>query len=137
MIEVGEGAEEFEVGQLVACAGNEHALHAEVNWVPTNLCVPVPDGVGPRLAAFATVGAVAMHGVRQAEPQLGDTACVIGLGLVGQLAVQLLVASGVRVVGIDPVEDRCRLAEKLGRRRLRRVRAPDGLDRDRARGLPN
>ena len=108
------GAEEFSVGQLVACAGNEHALHAEINWVPTNLCVAVPDGVSPQLAAFATVGSIALQGVRQASAQIGDTACVIGLGLVGQLVVQLLVASGVRVVGLDPDEDRCRLAEKAG-----------------------
>ncbi len=114
VLEVGAGAGEFSVGQHVACAGNEHALHSEVNWVPTNLCVPVPDGVDARQAAFATVGAIAMHGVRRCEAQLGDTACVIGLGLVGQLAVQLLVASGVVVVGLDPVEDRCRLAEKAG-----------------------
>lgn len=114
VIEVGEGAEEFTVGQVVACAGNEHALHAEVNWVPTNLCVPVPDGVDPRHVAFATVGAVAMHGIRRSEPQLGDSACVIGLGLVGQIVVQLLVASGVRVVGIDERPDRCRLAEEAG-----------------------
>src|SRR5277367_5799052 len=67
--EVGKGAEEFSVGQLVACAGNEHALHAEVNWVPLNLCVPVPEGVEPQLAAFATVGAIAMHGVRRCEAQ--------------------------------------------------------------------
>src|SRR5580704_11003488 len=112
--QVGAGAEEFTVGQLVACAGNEHALHAELNWVPTNLCVPVPEGVDPQLAAFATVGAIAMQGVRRCEPQLGDTACVIGLGLVGQLAVQLLVAAGVRVVGLDMVEDRCKMAEKAG-----------------------
>jgi predicted dehydrogenase/threonine dehydrogenase-like Zn-dependent dehydrogenase len=112
--EVGAGAEELKLGQLVACAGNEYALHAEVNWVPRNLCAPVPDGVEPRLAAFATVGAIAMHGVRRAEPQLGDTACVVGLGLVGQLTVQLLVASGVRVVGLDPAADRCRLAEQAG-----------------------
>ena len=104
------------VGQLVACAGNEYALHAEVNWVPTNLCVPVPPGVARELAAFATVGAIAMHGVRRAEAQLGETACVIGLGLVGQLVVQLLVAAGVRVVGLDVVEDRCRRAEKAGAR---------------------
>jgi threonine dehydrogenase-like Zn-dependent dehydrogenase len=114
VVEVGRGAEEFSVGQVVACAGNEYAFHAELNWVPVNLCVPVPDGVAPRLAAFATVGAIAMQGVRQGTPQLGDTACVIGLGLVGQLVVQLLVASGVRVVGLDVVEDRCRLAEKAG-----------------------
>lgn len=112
--EVGEGAEEFSVGQVVACAGNEFALHAERNWVPVNLCVPVPDGVDPRLAAFATVGAIALQGVRQGDPQLGDTACVVGLGLVGQLVVRLLVASGVRVVGLDVVPDRCTLAEKAG-----------------------
>jgi predicted dehydrogenase/NADPH:quinone reductase-like Zn-dependent oxidoreductase len=112
--EVGKGADEFSVGQLVACAGNEFALHAEVNWVPTNLCVAVPDGVSPQLAAFATVGSIALQGVRQGNVQIGDTACVIGLGLVGQLVVQLLVASGVRVVGIDPDHDRCRLAEKSG-----------------------
>lgn len=112
--QVGKGAEEFTVGQLVACAGNEHALHAEVNWVPVNLCVPVPDGVEPQLAAFATVGAIAMHGVRRCEAQLGDTACVVGLGLVGQLVVQLLVAAGVRVVGLDVVEERCKMAERAG-----------------------
>src|SRR5580704_13505331 len=76
VVEVGRGAEEFRVGQLVAAAGNEHAQHA----------------------AFATVGAIAMQGVRRAEVQLGDVACVIGLGLVGQLVVRLLVAAGVRVV---------------------------------------
>ena len=112
--EVGPGAEEFSVGQLVACAGNEYALHADINWVPTNLCVAVPDGVSPQLAAFATVGSIALQGVRQGNVQIGDTACVIGLGLVGQLVVQLLVASGVRVVGLDPDQDRCRLAEKAG-----------------------
>ena len=112
--EVGTGAEEFTVGQLVACAGNEFALHAELNWIPTNLCVAVPDGVSPQLAAFATVGSIALQGVRQGNVQIGDTACVIGLGLVGQLVVQLLVASGVQVVGLDPDQDRCRLAEKAG-----------------------
>ncbi len=114
VVEVGAGAEEFSVGQLVAAAGNEFALHAEYNWVPLNLCVPVPDGVPAEQAAFSTVGAIAMQGVRQAEVQLGDTAVVIGLGLVGQLVVRLLVAAGVRVFGIDTVEDRCRMAEKAG-----------------------
>ncbi len=112
--EVGRGAEEFHLGQLVAAAGNEHALHAEYNWIPVNLCVPVPTGVSPEHAAFATVGAIAMHGVRRTEAQLGDTACVIGLGLVGQLVVRLLIAAGVRVVGLDVVDDRCRLAERAG-----------------------
>jgi predicted dehydrogenase/threonine dehydrogenase-like Zn-dependent dehydrogenase len=114
VIEVGKGADEFQVGQLVAAAGNEYALHAEYNWLPVNLCAPVPRGVSPEHAAFATVGSIAMHGVRRAEVQLGDTACVIGLGLVGQLVVRLLVASGVRVVGLDVIEQRCRLAEQAG-----------------------
>jgi predicted dehydrogenase/threonine dehydrogenase-like Zn-dependent dehydrogenase len=114
VVEVGAGAEEFSVGDVVAAAGNEFALHAELNWVPTNLCVPVPEGVAPEHAAFATVGAIAMQGVRRAEVQLGETACVVGLGLIGQLVVRLLVAAGVRVVGVDTVEARCRMAEKAG-----------------------
>jgi predicted dehydrogenase/threonine dehydrogenase-like Zn-dependent dehydrogenase len=112
--EVGRGAEEFKVGQLVACAGNEQALHAEYNWVPVNLCAAVPAGVLPEHAAFATVAAIAMQGVRRAEVQLGETAAVIGLGLIGQLVVRLLAAAGVQAVGIDPVAARCRLAEKSG-----------------------
>jgi len=112
--EVGKGAEEFKVGQLVACAGNEQALHAEYNFVPVNLCAGVPDGVAPEHAAFATVAAIAMQGVRRGEVQLGETSVVIGLGLIGQLVVRLLVAAGVQVAGIDPVGARCRLAEKAG-----------------------
>ena len=114
VVEVGAGAEEFKVGQLVAAAGNEFALHAEYNWIPVNLCAAVPRGVAPEHAAFATVGAIAMQGVRRAEPQLGETSLVIGLGLIGQLVVRLLVAAGIRVVGLDVIEARCRLAEQAG-----------------------
>jgi predicted dehydrogenase/threonine dehydrogenase-like Zn-dependent dehydrogenase len=114
VVEVGPGADEFAVGDVVAAAGNEFALHAELNWVPTNLCVKVPAGIASEHAAFATVGAIAMQGVRRAEPQLGELACVIGLGLIGQLVVRLLVSAGVRVVGFDTVAERCRLAEKGG-----------------------
>jgi predicted dehydrogenase/threonine dehydrogenase-like Zn-dependent dehydrogenase len=114
VVEVGAGAEQFSVGQVVAAAGNEFALHAEFNWVPVNLCVPVPTGVAPEHAAFATVGAIAMQGVRRCEAALGETACVIGLGLIGQLVVRLLVASGVQVVGLDMIEARCREAQKAG-----------------------
>jgi predicted dehydrogenase len=123
--EVGKGAEEFKVGQLVACAGNEQALHAEYNWVPVNLCAAVPDGVLPEHAAFATVAAIAMQGVRRGEVQLGETAAVIGLGLIGQLVVRLLAAGGVQAVGIDPVPQRCRLAEKSG---AIACGSPDDLD---------
>ncbi|MGW4870136.1 bi-domain-containing oxidoreductase [Streptomyces chartreusis] len=112
--QVGAGIDDVKVGDLVACAGNEHALHAELNWVPKNLYTPVPDGLAPRHAAFGTVGSIAMQGVRQGEPQLGEVALVIGLGLIGQLVVQLLNASGVRVVGVDPDPARCELAERLG-----------------------
>ena len=114
VVEVGAGAEEFKVGQLVAAAGNEYALHAEYNWIPVNLCAAVPRGVAPEHAAFSTVGAIAMQGVRRAEPQLGETSLVIGLGLIGQLVVRLLVAAGIRVLGMDVIEDRCRLAEQAG-----------------------
>jgi predicted dehydrogenase len=112
--QVGAGIDDVKVGDLVACAGNEHALHAELNWVPKNLYVPVPDGLAPRHAAFATVGSIALQGVRRGEPQLGEVALVIGLGLIGQLVVQLLAASGVRVVGADPDPARCELAARLG-----------------------
>ncbi|MEV8432631.1 bi-domain-containing oxidoreductase [Streptomyces chartreusis] len=112
--QVGAGIDDVKVGDLVACAGNEHALHAELNWVPKNLYTPVPDGLAPGHAAFGTVGSIAMQGVRQGEPQLGEVALVIGLGLIGQLVVQLLNASGVRVVGVDPDPARCELAERLG-----------------------
>ncbi|MFC1442683.1 bi-domain-containing oxidoreductase [Streptacidiphilus sp. N1-10] len=112
--QVGVGIDDVAVGDLVACAGNEFALHAELNWVPKNLYARVPDGLAPRHAAFGTVGSIAMQGVRQGEPQLGEVALVIGLGLIGQLVVQLLAASGVRVVGVDPDPTRCELAERLG-----------------------
>jgi predicted dehydrogenase/threonine dehydrogenase-like Zn-dependent dehydrogenase len=121
--EVGAGASEFHVGQLVAAAGNEYALHAEYNWIPVNMCVPVPRDVAPQHAAFSTVGAIAMQGVRQAEVQLGEVALVIGLGLVGQLVVRLLVAAGVRVVGLDMIPDRCQRAEEAG---AAGCGAPDG-----------
>ncbi|MFE6281363.1 bi-domain-containing oxidoreductase [Streptomyces sp. NPDC057877] len=112
--QVGPGIDDVAVGDVVACAGNEHALHAELNWVPKNLYARVPDGLAPRHAAFGTVGSIALQGVRRGEPQLGDAALVIGLGLIGQLVVQLLTASGVNVVGVDPDPARCALAERLG-----------------------
>jgi len=108
---------------LVAAAGNEFALHAEYNWIPVNLCAAVPQGVAPEHAAFSTVGAIAMQGVRRAEPQLGETSLVIGLGLIGQLVVRLLGAAGIRVVGLDMIEARCQLAEQAG---AVACAAPDG-----------
>lgn len=111
---VGAGVEEFRVGDRVACAGGGHANHAELIYVPRTLCVPIPAGVSYEEAACATVGSVALHGARQIEPTLGEWVAVIGLGLVGQLAVQILRAHGCRVIGIDTDPEKVRLAADLG-----------------------
>jgi predicted dehydrogenase/threonine dehydrogenase-like Zn-dependent dehydrogenase len=114
VVAVGAGADEFRIGQRVACGGNQFALHAEYNWVPKNLCVAVPDSVSQSHAAFTTVGAIAMQGFRQSDAKLGEMACVIGLGLVGQILVQILRAAGLHVVGIDVSKARCELAAASG-----------------------
>ena len=97
-------------GELVACAGAGKASHAEVVSVPRNLCARVPEGVAPEDAAYATVAAIALHGIRLAEIGLGDVAVVVGLGLVGQLTLQLLAAAGCVALGIDPDQGRVKLA---------------------------
>ena len=114
VIEVGDGAGSHRVGDLVACAGAGYAVHSEIVSVPANLVAAVPEGVDPEHAAFTTVGCIAMHGLRLGTPQLGETVAVIGLGLVGQLVVQLAKAAGCTVVGMDLDGERCRLAEQLG-----------------------
>ena len=101
VVGVGEGVTEFSVGDKVACAGVGYANHAEVVAVPVNLCVKLSADADLRDCAYNTLGAIAMQGVRQAGMQVGECAAVIGLGLIGQLTVQLLQASGVRVVAID------------------------------------
>jgi predicted dehydrogenase len=98
---VGEDVPEFAVGDAVACAGAQNAFHAEVIRVPRNLCVRVPDGLALEAASTVTLGAIALQGVRRAQPTLGETFAVIGLGAIGQLAVQLLKANGCRVVAMD------------------------------------
>jgi polar amino acid transport system substrate-binding protein len=102
VIEVGEGVTGFAVGDRVACAGQDYASHAEVVSVPVNLCAKLPDGVDLAHAAFTTLGAIALHAVRQADARLGEHVAVIGLGLIGQLTVQILQAGGCRVSGSDP-----------------------------------
>ncbi len=111
---VGELAGGFKPGDRVACGGGDYANHAEIVYVPGTLCVPVPDEVDLDEAAFATVGAIALQGVRQSGAVLGDRVAVIGLGLVGQLTVQLLRAAGCEVAGIDPDSARCTLAAGFG-----------------------
>ncbi|MDX6532188.1 MAG: hypothetical protein QOH41_4478 [Blastocatellia bacterium] len=112
--EVGEGVTEFHRGDRVACAGVGYASHAEVLAVPKNLCVRLPSQVSFDAAAFSTVGAIALQGVRLTEPTLGESVVVIGLGLIGQLAVQLLKANGCRVFGIDVDQNKIALARQFG-----------------------
>src|SRR5215204_92342 len=114
VVEVGGGVTEFRAGDRVACAGTGYAAHAELLSVPKNLCVRLPDNVDLESAAFATVGAIALQGVRLAEPTLGESVVVVGLGLVGQLTVQLLKANGCRVFGLDLDQSRVKLAIELG-----------------------
>jgi predicted dehydrogenase/threonine dehydrogenase-like Zn-dependent dehydrogenase len=111
VLEVGsELRGDFSTGDRVACAGAGQANHAEVVAVARNLTVRVPEGVSLGDAAFVTVGAIALQGVRIADVRLGEACVVIGLGLVGQLAVQLLKAAGCRVFGIDVAPDKVQLA---------------------------
>jgi predicted dehydrogenase len=112
---VGAGLEgRYRVGQRVALAGAGAANHAEVNAVPAPLVAPVPDDVGDDEAAFGTVAAIALHGVRNLNCGLGDIVAVVGAGLVGLLAIQLLTLSGARVIALDINPDRLSLARRLG-----------------------
>lgn len=107
VIEVGDGVTGLAPGDQVACAGQDYASHAEIVCVPQNLCARVPAGVELAHAAFTTLGAIAMQGIRQADVRLGESVAVIGLGLIGQLTVQLLRAAGCRVFGHDPRAEAC------------------------------
>ncbi|WP_298900405.1 bi-domain-containing oxidoreductase [uncultured Psychroserpens sp.] len=104
VIEVGDGVTEFEVGDKVACAGVGYANHAEIVSVPTNLCVKLDENANLKDAAYNTLGAISMQGVRQADMRVGESCVVIGLGLLGQLAALILRASGVTVIGVDVSE---------------------------------
>ena len=114
VLEVGSAVRDFIVGDRVACSGSGHASHAEVAAVPANLCTPIPEGVGYDAAAFAALGGIALEAVRMAQVELGHRVAVIGLGLLGQLAVQLLDAAGCHVLGIDISLARNQLARDHG-----------------------
>lgn len=106
--------DEIKVGDRVACAGAGYASHAEIISVPRNLVVKIPYEVPFDEAAFATVAAIALQGVRQADVRVGEQVVVIGLGLLGLLTVQLLKASGCRVMGLDVIPRNFELAQTLG-----------------------
>ena len=126
---IGAGAEEFAVGDWVACAGGGYATHSELVWVPKNLVAKIPrrpetGAVSLEDAAFTTLGAIALQGVRQADPTLGSTVAVLGLGLLGLITVQLLRAAGCAVVACDFHEGRRELARRFGATDV----APPGAD---------
>jgi predicted dehydrogenase/threonine dehydrogenase-like Zn-dependent dehydrogenase len=114
VLEVGEGVAEFRPGDRVACGGVGYANHCEVNFVPRNLAVHVPETVDLEQAAITTIGAIALQGLRQAEIRFGETVVVIGAGLVGVLAVQLAKAAGCRVVAVDVDRTRVDRAIEFG-----------------------
>jgi predicted dehydrogenase/threonine dehydrogenase-like Zn-dependent dehydrogenase len=137
VLAVGSGAEEFKAGDFVTASGAGFANHAEVVFVPKNLCIRIPRAPAARIdvqqadpqrpeergmesrlsleeAAFVTPGAIALHGVRQADVRLDEVVAVIGLGLIGLLTVQLLKCAGIRVLGMDLNPERCQLARSLG-----------------------
>jgi len=113
VIAIANDVKNFRVGDLVACGGVS-AVHAEVVSVPVNLCVLIPEKVSTKEASFTTVGAIALQGIRQADLKLGENCAVIGLGLVGQLTVQMLRASGVKVIGIDLDDNMINIASANG-----------------------
>ncbi|MCX7851899.1 MAG: bi-domain-containing oxidoreductase [Caldilineales bacterium] len=114
VLAVGDGCEGLRPGDRVACGGGGHAVHAEIVAVPRNLVVSLPDTVDFETGAFATLGAIALQGIRLAGVEPGAVVGVIGLGLLGQLACQLLTAAGCRVVGTDLRSDRVALARQTG-----------------------
>lgn len=114
VLEAGPGARELAPGDRIAIAGGGFAGHAEVDVVPSLLCARVPAGVAAEEAAFATVGAIAINGFRRGEAEVGSTVAVIGLGLIGQLAVRVARAAGCRVLGVDLKPDLLDLARRAG-----------------------
>ena len=125
--ELGADMDGFTAGQRVACAGGGYAVHAEYNLVPRNLLTPLPDKVDFESAAFTTLGAIALHGFRLAEAQVGERVAVIGLGLLGLLAIQIASAAGCRVIGVDIDPRRVELAKGFGVQAVTRDRAVEAV----------
>lgn len=114
IIEVGRNVEELKIGDIVACGGAGYANHAEINFIPKNLCAKVPDGVELKQASFATIAAVAMQGFRQTQSSIGENVAVVGLGLLGQILIQIIQANGCRAFGFDLAKSKCDLAKANG-----------------------
>ena len=114
VIQVGKGVDHLKPGDIVACAGAGYANHSEVNFIPKNLCAKVPDGVDLKEAAFTTIASIAMQGFRQTQSQIGENVAVIGLGLLGQILIQIIQANGCRAFGFDISKSKCELALSNG-----------------------
>jgi len=114
VLEVGDGVENIKPGDRVACAGAQCAHHAEIIRVPQNLTAPLPKDLSFPVASTVTLGTIALQGIRRAQPTLGETFAVIGLGILGQLTVQMLKANGCHVIGADLDSSRIELAKSLG-----------------------
>ena len=114
VIDVGAGVEGFATGDRVACTGQGYAGHSEVVSVPVNLCVKIPDGVGVEAAAFVALGGIAIEAVRMARISLGETVAIIGLGLLGQIAIQVARAAGCHVIGMDIDPPKSQMAGQRG-----------------------
>ena len=123
IVAVGEEMVGFQPGDRVACAGGGAAVHAEYNIIPKNLLSLIPEGVDFESAAFATIGAISLHGFRLANPQVGNSVVVIGLGLLGLLAAGIARSAGCPVLGLDLDPERITLARKLGITACSRVEA--------------
>jgi predicted dehydrogenase/threonine dehydrogenase-like Zn-dependent dehydrogenase len=110
VLEIGKGIDNLKVGDIVACGGAGYANHAEINFVPKNLCVKVPAEVELKEASLTTIASIAMQGYRQAKCQIGENIAVIGLGLLGQILIKIIQANGCRAFGFDISKSKCELA---------------------------
>ena len=126
VLEAGPGARELAPGDRVAIAGGGFAGHAEVDVVPSLLCARVPEGVEAEEAAFATLGAIAINGFRRGEAEVGSTVAVVGLGLIGQLAMRVARAAGCRVLGVDLKPELLELARRAGAEVMPRSELEEG-----------
>ena len=114
IIALGKNVTSYSLGDKVACAGAKYAYHSEYICIPEKLCVPIPNGLSLEKASTITLGAIALQGIRRANPTIGENVLVLGLGIIGQLTSQILSSNGCNVFGLDLDKKRVDLAKSLG-----------------------
>lgn len=129
VVSIGSGITDFAIGDLVACSGAQYAHHANQVKVSRQLCTKIPIGLSLSLASTVTLGSIAMQGIRQANISLGEKVAVIGLGVIGQIASQILLAAGANVTGIDLEDQKLSLASECGVQNILNVKSSDFLKR--------